>query len=52
MLFKFQEIDSLNTSTKKEKLVAIQQIFIALSNLNLQINKKIEKESQTILKPY
>jgi len=52
MLFKFQEIESLNTSSKKDKLLAIQQVFVALSNLNLQINKKIEKDSQTIIKPY
>lgn len=52
MLYKFQEIESLNTSTKKDKLLAIQQVFVAFSNLNLQINKKIEKDSQTIIKPY
>ncbi len=52
MLFKFQEIESLKTSTKKEKLTAIKQVFIAMSNLNLQINKKVEKDSQTIIKPY
>ncbi|WGD35659.1 hypothetical protein [Olleya sp. YS] len=52
MLYKFQEIESLQTSTKQEKLLAIQQVFVALSNLNLQINKKIEKDNQTIIKPY
>lgn len=52
MLYKFQEIESLQTSTKKEKLVAIQQVLVAMSNLNLQINKKIEKDNQSIIKPY
>lgn len=52
MLYKFQEIENLVTSTKKEKLLAIQQVCVALSNLNLQINKKIEKDSQIIIKPY
>ena len=52
MLLKFQEIESLEASTKKEKLLAIRQVFFAQSNLNLQINKKVEKENQTIVKPY
>ena len=52
MLLKFQEIESLKTSTKKEKLIAIKQVLSAQSNLNLQINKKIEKDNQVIVKPY
>ena len=52
MLLKFQEIETLKTSTKKEKLVAMRQVFFAQSNLNLQINKKIEKDNQVIVKPY
>lgn len=52
MLLKFQEIEALKSSTKKEKLLAIRQVFFAQSNLNLQINKKIEKDNQTIVKPF
>lgn len=52
MLYKFHEIESLITSTKNEKLQSIQDVFVALSNLNLQINKKVEKDSQVIIKPY
>lgn len=52
MMLKFQEIESLETSTKKELLLAIKQVFLAKSNLNLQINKKVEKDSQVIVKPY
>lgn len=52
MMLKFQEIESLDTSTKTELLLAIKQVFLAQSNLNLQINKKVEKDSQVIVKPY
>ena len=52
LLYKFQEIEDLKTSIKTQKLIAIKEMFIAFSNLNLQINKKLEKESQNIEKPY
>jgi len=51
-LYKFQEIESIATTTNNEKLIAIKEIFVAFSNLNLQINKKVEKDNQNIIKPY
>jgi hypothetical protein len=36
----------------KSDLKYVKEVFVALSNLNLQINKKLEKEAQIIIKPY
>lgn len=52
MLYKLEDTLTLTKSTKEQRLVVIEEVFIAFSNLNLQINKKLEKDSQTIEKPY
>jgi len=50
-LQKFNSILRLNTSTKTEKLEGIQEFFISFSNLNLQINKKLEFEKNNVSRP-
>ena len=49
-LLKFREIISLNTATKKEKLLALKELFQSFSYVTLLINKKFEKEAQNIIK--
>ena len=51
---KAQKLNSfltLNNISKNEKLQAIKELLITVSNLNLQINKKFEFEKNNILKP-
>lgn len=50
VLYKFQDIVNLSTTTKEEQLKVIKDIFQALSNLTFQINKKFEKEAQNYKK--
>ncbi|RLJ63432.1 hypothetical protein CLV86_1973 [Lacinutrix venerupis] len=50
-LLKFREIINLNTSSKKEKLIGVKELFQSFSYVTLQINKKFEKEAQNIIKP-
>jgi hypothetical protein len=50
-LLKLREAVNLNTATKKEKLVALKELFQSFSYVTLQINKKFEKEAQNIIKP-
>jgi hypothetical protein len=41
----------LSNASKQDLLYNIQEFLISFSNLNFQINKKFEKESQNIQKP-
>jgi hypothetical protein len=50
-IFKLEGVVNLSNPTKKELLSVIKECLSAFSNLNLQINKKFEKESQNIEKP-
>jgi len=50
-LFKLDEILNLQNVTKQSILDNIKDVLIAHNNLILQINKKVEKESQKIIKP-
>lgn len=50
-LYRFQEELTIKKQLRKDDIVFIKDVFVALSNLNLQINKKLEKEAQQILKP-
>jgi len=50
-LFKLEEALNLSTTEKEEKLLVIKELFEAFSNVTLQINKKFEKEAQSIIKP-
>ena len=50
-VFKLESTVNLSNVEKKQMLESINEFLIAFSNLNLQMNKKIEKESQKIIKP-
>jgi len=51
-MFKLEGVVNLSNPKKNEMLSVIKECLSAFSNLNLQINKKLEKESQNIQKPY
>lgn len=51
-LFKLESLVNLSNINKKEVGNTIKELLIAFSNLNLQINKKIERDSQNIEKPF
>lgn len=48
MYYKLNSTINLSTSTKSELKKSITDLLEAFSNLNFQINKKFEKESQNI----
>lgn len=50
-LLKLREAIDLKTIDKKDRLIAIKELFQAFSYVTLQINKKFEKEAQNIIKP-
>jgi hypothetical protein len=50
-LFKLDEILNLQSMAKQSILDNIKDVLIAHNNLILQINKKVEKDSQKIVKP-
>ena len=50
-MLKLEETINLSNASKNEILYNIQEFLISFSNLNFQINKKFEKESQNIQKP-
>lgn len=51
MYYKLNSGINLPTSTKAELKNSITDMLEAYSNLNFQINKKFEKDSQNIIKP-
>lgn len=51
-MLKLESVVNLSNPEKKEVLFVIRDFLTAFSNLNLQINKKFEKESQNVQKPY
>ena len=48
---KLQSISNLTTSSKQDLLKNIKELLVAFSNLNLQMNKKVEFDHQVIPKP-
>ena len=50
-MLKLQSVLVLRNMPKEEQLQNVKETLIAYSNLNLQINKKYEKDSQNIEKP-
>ncbi|WP_141675525.1 hypothetical protein [Formosa haliotis] len=50
-MLKLQSLLSLRNIPEDDQLQAIKEILVAYSNLNLQINKKYEKDAQKINKP-
>ncbi|MFD2725100.1 hypothetical protein [Hyunsoonleella rubra] len=51
MLQKMQETSGLSTTTKAELSQAVRDVLVAYSNLNFQLNKKLEKDKQNIQRP-
>ncbi|MBC3758157.1 hypothetical protein H7U19_07065 [Hyunsoonleella sp. SJ7] len=51
MLQKMQETSGLSTTTKAELSQAVKDVLVAYSNLNFQLNKKLEKDKQNIQRP-
>ncbi|WP_338357836.1 hypothetical protein [Yeosuana marina] len=50
-LYKLESVTNLQTTTKQELGSTIKEFLQSISNLNLQMNKKLEKDSQYIEKP-
>jgi len=50
-MFKLEGISSLSNVNKEVILTAIKDVLVANSNVILQMNKKLEKDSQNIEKP-
>lgn len=50
-LYLIENISKLSTTTNEELMNSIKAYLIAASNLDFQINKVVEKESQQIEKP-
>lgn len=48
---KLESLANLNTTTKDELALAIKDFLQSFSNLNFQMNKKLEKEGQNIVRP-
>ncbi|SEP71094.1 hypothetical protein SAMN05421824_0121 [Hyunsoonleella jejuensis] len=51
MLYKLDETYKLNTTTKSELAASTKELLVAYSNLNFQLNKKLEKDNQKIVRP-
>ena len=50
-LYKLESLANLQTTSKQELGEAIKEFLQAFSNLNFQMNKKLEKDSQQIERP-
>lgn len=50
-LYKLESLSNLDTTSKEELLETIKEFLISFSNLNLQMNKKLEFDTRTIQKP-
>lgn len=50
-LLKLESLSNLSTTSKEELLNTIKEFLTAFSNLNFQMNKKVEFDSRTIEKP-
>lgn len=51
MLYKLDESYKLSTTTKPELLSSVKSFLVSYSNLNFQLNKKLEKDNQNIIRP-
>jgi hypothetical protein len=51
MLYKLEETYQLRTTVKPELAASIKALLISYSNLNFQLNKKLEKDNQNIARP-
>ncbi len=48
---KLESLANLSSTSKKELMLSIKDVLIAFSNLNLQMNKKVEFDNLNIQKP-
>ena len=48
---KLNSLLRLSNSIKEEKISAMKEFLITMSNLNLQINKKFEFDKNNVFKP-
>lgn len=48
---KLESLSNLSSTSKEELLACIKDVLIAFSNLNLQLNKKVEFDNLDIQKP-
>lgn len=49
---KLEGLASLSSAKKEDLLIIIKDVLVSYTNLVFQMNKKFEKESQNIVKPY
>jgi hypothetical protein len=49
--WKLESLSNLSTTTEEELNQTIKEFLVSFSNLNLQMNKKLEKDSQNIERP-
>ena len=50
-IYKLESLSNLSTTTKDELNAVIKEFLVSVSNLNFQMNKKLEKDNQDIQKP-
>lgn len=50
-LFKTESLANLSTTKKQDLLETLKELLVSFSNLNFQLNKKIENDSQNIERP-
>ena len=50
-LYKTESLSNLSTTRKEELLNTLKELLISFSNLNFQLNKKIENDFQNIERP-
>jgi hypothetical protein len=50
-LFKLESLANLSTTSKEELLNSIKEFLVAFSNINFQMNKKVEFDGRNIEKP-
>lgn len=50
-LYKLESLSNLSTTSKEELLSTIKEFLVAFSNLNLQMNKKIDFDTRIIERP-
>lgn len=50
-IYKLESLSNLTSTLKDELNSTIKEFFISVSNLNFQMNKKLEKENQNIVRP-
>jgi hypothetical protein len=50
-ILKLNSLLLLDNISKKDQIEGIKEVLVAFSNLNLQVNKKLEFEANNIIKP-